>query len=162
MATDRRPTDPATGPTTGARPTEAESEGMDSYPTYRDGPVPPHVATGAKPTDTALPRSRRTYGTPMLIGLVAFALLILVVVFGGFFQTAEEADEAFTPGDPASAPASTEPAATDPAATEPPEASADPAAEDPGTLDDDVEIQTETGPDMAPATPGEVDVPGGG
>ena len=38
-----------------------EGDGMDTYPTYRDGPVRPHRATATKPTDVALPRSRRTY-----------------------------------------------------------------------------------------------------
>jgi hypothetical protein len=133
----------------------AAAEGMDPYPTYRDGPVPPHPVTASKPTDVRLPRSRRTYALPMLIGLIVFALVILVRLLWGGMQLAESTDEAMTPGD-ASSPAATAPAeaggATGTANT--------PEAE--GTLDEDVQAETGgAGPGEVEAEPGPIDVPGG-
>jgi hypothetical protein len=133
----------------------AAAEGMDPYPTYRDGPVPPHVATASKPTDVRLPRSRRTYAMPILIGLIVFGLVILIRLLWGGVQLVESTDEAMTPGD-ASTPAASAPAeAGSTAATgDAPEAG--------GTLDRDVEPDTGgTGPGEVGAEPGPVDVPGG-
>jgi hypothetical protein len=110
---------------------------MEPYPTYRDGPVTPHRATVTKPTDVGLPRSRRTYALPILIGLIAFALVILVRLVWGTFNAAEVTDEAFTPGDPAA-----------PAASAP--------AEDTGRGQ---AAPAET--DQVEETPGPIDVPGG-
>ena len=64
------------------QPPGVEGEGLDPYPTYRDGPTTPHRATATKPTDVGLPRSRRTSAVPILIGLVVFALVMLVIVGG--------------------------------------------------------------------------------
>jgi len=75
---DRSPRDQTT------QPPGVEGDGMDPYPTYRDGPTTPHRVTASKPTDVGLPRSKRTYGLPIFIGLVVFALVIIVrVVWGG-------------------------------------------------------------------------------
>jgi hypothetical protein len=145
---ERRPTDRTT------QPAGVEGEGLDPYPTYRDGPVPPHRATGAKPTDVNLPKARRTYAWPIAIGLAVFALVILIRLLWGSFQAVESTPEAMSPGDPAT------PAVTAPAAEEPPAAAAD-TAETEGTLDEDVDIQTGTGPGEVEADPGPADVPGG-
>jgi hypothetical protein len=62
---------------------EGEEANPSPYPTYRDGPVPPHRATATKPTDVELPIGRRTYSWPALIA-VAIALIIGIglVVWG--------------------------------------------------------------------------------
>jgi hypothetical protein len=131
----------------------AAAEGMDPYPTYRDGPVPPHVATASKPTDVRLPRSRRTYALPILIGLIVFGLVILIRLVWGGVQLIESSDEAMT-GD-ASTPAATAPADAATAAT-----GGAPEAE--GTLDRDVQPNAgSAGPAEVGAEPGPVDVPGG-
>jgi hypothetical protein len=128
---------------------------MDPYPTYRDGPVPPHVATASKPTDVRLPPSRRTYALPILIGLIIFGLVILIRLVWGGVQLIESSDEAMTPGD-ASTPAVTAPvdAGSSAATGDAPEAE--------GTLDRDVQADTGgAGPQEVGAEPGAVDVPGG-
>ena len=149
-SSDHRPSEPTT------RPAGVEGDGMDRYATYRDGPASPHQATATKPTDTALPRARRSYALPFLIGLAVFALVIIIRVVWGGVNVARTADEALTPGDTATPP----PAAAAPTGaqgtgtgTELPEA--------PGSLDRDVQPQTESGPGEVEATPGAVDVPGG-
>lgn len=132
----------------------AAAEGMDPYPTYRDGPVPPHVATASRPTDVRLPRSRRTYALPILIGLIVFGLVILIRLLWGGVQLVESSDEATTPAD-ASTPAATAPAEGSTAAT-----GGAPEAE--GTLDRDVQPDAGgAGPGEVGAEPGPVDVPGG-
>ena len=144
---------PNTQPTTPARPAGVDGDGLDAYPTYRDGGTSPHVATATRPTDSNLPRSRRTFGLPLLIGIIAFALVILVGVIGGGMNMFASSDEA-EPEDGAAAPVAGAPAAADaPAFGETPEA--------PGTLDRDVEVQTQTGPGEVEATPGAIDSPGG-
>ena len=102
--TQRRPDDRT------AQPPGVEGDGMDPYPTYRDGPVTPHRATATKPTDVALPRSRRTYAFPILIGLAVFALIIVIRIVWGGINMAASTDDALTPGEPASPPAATAPA----------------------------------------------------
>lgn len=139
----RRPTDEGVPP--------AAAEGMDPYPTYRDGPISPHHATASKPTDVGLPQSSRTYAMPMIIGLAVFALVIVIYLVWGSMQVSRTADDAMTPGDAAT------PAATAPAPAEAPEASTDAA----GTLDEDVRVETGAGPGEVEAEPGPVDVPGG-
>lgn len=151
MAASERPTD------TPARPAGSEGDGMDRYPTYRDGPETPHRVTETKPTDVGLPRSRRTFATPILIGLAVFALVIVIRIVWGSMNVASTTDDALSPGAPASPPVAASPGnaggAAPAAATQTPEA--------PGTLDRDVEAQTTTGPGETEATPGAVDVPGG-
>jgi hypothetical protein len=144
----RRPTDGTT------QPAGVEGEGLDPCPTYRDGPVPPHRTTSAKPTDVNLPRARRTYAWPIAIGLALFALIILIRLLWGSFQAVESTPEAMSPGDPAT------PAVTAPSAEEPLDAATG-ASEAEGTLDEDVQLQTGAGPGEVGAEPGPADVPGG-
>jgi hypothetical protein len=127
---------------------------MEPYPTYRDAGTSPHTATTTKPTDVGLPRSRRTYALPILIGLAVFALVIIIRLVWGSINMAQSTDEAMSPGDPASTPA-----ATAPATGALPDAASAPEAE--GTLDRDVEPQSTAGPGEVEADPGAVDVPGG-
>ena len=146
---DRRP-----GDDEGVPP--AAAEGMDPYPTYRDGPVPPHVATASRPTDVRLPRSRRTYALPILIGLVVFGLVILIRLLWGGVQLVESTDEALTSGD-----------ATTPAASAPAEAGSATATGDAPETDEtlDRDVRPDTGgaadPGEVGAEPGPIDVPGG-
>jgi hypothetical protein len=133
------------------QPDGIAGEGMDSYPTYRDGPTTPHRATGTKATDVELPVARRTYALPILIGLAVFALVIVARILWGAFNMAESMDEAMTPGD---APAAVAPA-------EPADAAAGAAPQNEGALDQDVGADTATGPAAIGAAPGSVDVPGG-
>ncbi len=142
----RRPTDEGVPP--------AAAEGMDPYPTYRDGPVSPHDATASKPTDVGLPRSRRTSASPMLIGLIAFALIVLAYLLWAAMQMTGSTDEAMTPGEAAT------PAATAPAEAEAPAAAGD-APEAQGRLDRDVEADAAAGPGEVGPEPGAADVPGG-
>jgi len=143
----RRPIDDTT------QPPGVEGEGLDPYPTYRDGPSVPHRATASKPTDVAIPRSQRTYAFPMLIGLVVFGIIVLVYLTFALFEMVRTTDEALSPGDPA-APAASSTAAPE---TAPPEAAADSG---PG-FDTDVELDTRAGPGEVGETPGAIDVPGG-
>lgn len=135
------------------RPAGASGDGMDAYPTYRDGPTTPHRAGSGKPTDVGLPRSRRTYATPILIGLVVFAAVIIVRLVWGGFQLASTTDEAMTPGGPA---ASTTPA-TSPASS----STSDAASGQAGTLNRDAEPAQQAGPGQVGAEPNAADVPGG-
>jgi hypothetical protein len=65
-----------------------EDDGMDPYPTYRDGPVTPHRATADKPTDVGLPQTKRSFGFPIFIGLVIFAAAIVAgFVWGGLSRS---------------------------------------------------------------------------
>src|SRR5688500_7600259 len=104
MAVSERPT------TRPVQPAGVEGEGMDPYPTYHDGSTTPRPTTDNKPTDVGLPRSRRTYALPILIGLAVFALVIVIRIVWGSMNMAETTDEAMTPGDPASPPAASAPA----------------------------------------------------
>ncbi len=140
---DRTPSSPT------VQPAGVEGEGLDPYPTYRDGPITPHAATVEKPTDVGLPRSRRTSGLPMLLGLAAIALVFIVMyVLWGGMNLVRSTDEAAVPGGPASPPASTAtaPATDSPAATGSLGQGEAPAASGPGTVE---------------PTPGPIDVPGG-
>jgi hypothetical protein len=127
---------------------------MDRYPTYRDGPVTPHAASADKPTDTNLPRSRRTSGLPILIGVVLFGIVVALYLFTGLFNTARTTDDALTPGDAAA------PAASTPATDAPATAGTD-VPEGEGALDADAQAQPATGPGEVEADPGGIDVPGG-
>jgi hypothetical protein len=128
------------GPT--VQPPGVEGEGLDPYPTYRDGPTVPHRVTATKPTDVGLPRSRRTYALPILIGLVVFALVILLRLVWGGINVARSTDDALSPGDAANPPAASEAAPA--------------AADAPG-----VEAEAPPASGETEATPGAVDVPGG-
>ena len=130
--------DPHRNPPT--QPPGIEGEGQEAYPTYRDGPTTTHRVTASKPTDVGLPRSRRTYAIPMLIGLIVFAVVLLARVLWGGIEMSETQDDVMETGGPAI------PATTGEAPTEGP----DPAAAD-----------AETGPGEVEATPGAIDVPGG-
>jgi hypothetical protein len=62
---------------------EGEDENPSPYPTYRDGPVPPHMATATKPTDVKLPQSRRTYSWSALAAVgIALIIGIGLVIWG--------------------------------------------------------------------------------
>ena len=138
---------------TSTRPAGVEGDGLDAYPTYRDAGTSPHVATANRPTDSNLPRSRRTFGLPLLLGILAFALLLIIAVIGGGMNMFATSDEAAS-GDGAAAPvAGGNPGSSAPAMGETPEA--------PGTLDRDVEVDTQTSPGEVEATPGAIDAPGG-
>ena len=150
-ATPPRPTDRP------VQPAGSAGDGMDPYPTYRDGPVPPHVASGAKPTDTNLPLRRRTTPWPMLIGVALIAAAVMAYLLLGGINTIRSTDDAMTPGDPA-APVAGAPATEAPdgeGVTAPTDAS------NAGVLERNEEVQTQTGPGEVEATPGAIDVPGG-
>lgn len=68
--TSRR--DPDAGP--------VETEGQEAYPTYHDRPDSVGSIAGTRPTDAALPPSRRTFGSPMLLGVLAFVAVLVVIV----------------------------------------------------------------------------------
>src|SRR3712207_6613500 len=145
---DHRPSEP------GSRPAGAEGDGMDRYPTYRDAGTSPHVATATKPTDTALPRSRRTYAWPLLIGLAVFALVLIIRIVWGGLNVASTAGEGTGGGGPAAPP----PAATAPAGAAPAGEGAAVTGteqpETPGSLDRDVQPQTQSSPGEVESTPG--------
>lgn len=141
MASSERPTETPT------RPAGVEGDGMDPYPTYHDDPASRGQTTGRKPTDVNLPRSQRTYALPILIGLIVFALVIIVRIFWGSMNMAVMTEDAMTPGDPASPPVAGAPAASDAAGT-------------PAPLGEE-QPQTTTGPGEVEPTPGAADVPGG-
>ena len=148
MSTSDRPTTPPS-----SRPAGVEGDGLDAYPTYRDGRTSPHTATATKPTDSDLPRSRRTFGLPLLIGVLAFALVLIIAIIGGGMNMFASSDDA-APEDGAAAPVAGEPpASAAPAMGEAPEAA--------GTLDRDVEVDAQTSPGEVEATPGAIDSPGG-
>jgi hypothetical protein len=130
-----------------SRPPGAEGDGMDAYPTYRDGPTTPHVATATKPTDIGLPPARRTHASAYLIGLIVFAVVVLGFVLWGAFRLADRSEDVLAP-EGAAAPAATAPTSSEPA----PDA----------TLNADQQPQSKTGPADVKATPGAVDVPGEG
>ena len=57
-----------------------EKEGQEAYPTYHDRPDSAGTVGGMRPTDATLPASRRTYGTPMLLGVMAFAVILVAII----------------------------------------------------------------------------------
>ena len=150
-AIDPRPTDRP------VQPTGAAGDGMDPYPTYRDGPVPPHVASGTKPTDSNLPMRRRTTPWPMLIALALAAIVVIAYLILGGINTVSTTDEAMSPGGPA--------ATAPPADATTPAGDAQGAPTDSsgagGVLERNEEAQTQTGPRGVEATPSATDVPGG-
>ena len=85
-----------------------EGDGMDPYPTYRDGG---HAASG----DRAEADRRRAsplaadLRVPILIGLAVFALIIVIRIVWGGINMAASTDGALTPGEPVSPPAATAP-----------------------------------------------------
>ncbi len=85
-----------TEPTT--RPAGIAGDGDDRYPTYHDARSNPHPSTGTKPTDTDLPRSRRTTALPFLIGLILFALAVIGYLVMGGLNFGRMTEEALTPG----------------------------------------------------------------
>ena len=112
---------------------QGEDQNPSSYPTYRDGPVPPHMPTTTKPTDVGLPRERRTFGWPML-SAVTLALIVgvLLLIWGGAQLGTSEAP----PLDPARSG----------------------SVEDVTPTESD-EMDTPSGPEVSPE-PGAIDVPG--
>ncbi|HWT30043.1 MAG TPA: hypothetical protein VN240_03345 [Propylenella sp.] len=136
-ASNPRPTDG------NVQPAGSAGDGMDPYPTYRDGLVPPHVASGTKPTDSNLPLRRRTHAWPMLIGLALIAAVVIGYLLMGGINTVRTTDDAMSPGGPA---------ATAPAAD---------ASGAGGVLERNEEAQTQTGPGEVEVTPSATDVPGG-
>lgn len=152
MATPIRPTE---APLQANRPAGSDGDGLDAYPTYHDGPTTAGAAPQTRPTDTALSRSRRTYGWPLLIGLLIFALVIVIRIVWGGMNMAATSDAALTPADGATTPVSGAPV------QQGTPTAADETAESPGTLDRDVEAQSQASPGEVEATPGSVDAPGG-
>lgn len=153
-AIDPRTSGPrATGP---VQPAGAEGDGLDSYPTYRDGPVPPHVATVTKPTDTNLPLRRRTSAWPMLLALALIAAAVLGYLLLGGINALRTTDDAMSPGGPATEVAPAPAGAAGDAQSAPTDSS-----NAGGVLERNEEVQTDTGPGQVEATPGPVDVPGG-
>lgn len=69
------------------QPPGVEGEGLDPYPTYRDGPRLPHNPTSTKPTDVGLPQASRTSSAPMLVGLVVFGPAIVGVIVWASLRT---------------------------------------------------------------------------
>lgn len=150
-ASNPRPTDRT------VQPTGAAGDGMDPYPTYRDGAVPPHVASGTKPTDSNLPLRRRTHAWPMLVGLALIAAVVIGYLVMGGVNTVGTTDEAMSPGGPAATvPAADATAPAGDAQTAPTDSSG--AG---GVLERNEEAQTQTGPGAVEATPSVTDVPGG-
>ena len=153
-AIDPRPTGPRAAEP--VQPAGAAGDGLDSYPTYRDGPVPPHVATVTKPTDTNLPLRRRTSAWPMLLALALIAAAVIAYLLLGGINALRTTDDAMSPGGPATEVAPAPAGAAADGASAPTDSSAADTS-----LGSDEEVQTETGPGAVEATPGPVDVPGG-
>lgn len=121
-----------------------EKEGQEAYPTYHDRPDSMGEVGGLRPTDATLPPSRRTYGTPMLLGVLAFAVLLVAIIAVAGINMAN------SPGDTASP---TETSIGEPmTSTE--------GAE--GSLDSDAPAAGTPPSGAASETPSDADVPGGG
>lgn len=123
------------------QPDGVDGEGLDPYPTYRDGPVSPHAATTTKPTDVGLPQSERTNQTPVLIGMIVFVLAVLGLIAWATLRTAST-PEGLTP-------------------PETPSAAESAATPDSGVRDLAPQPDAQTGPGSIGAQPGPADVPGG-
>jgi hypothetical protein len=134
------------------QPPGVEGEGLDRYPTYRDGPAMPHPATTTKPTDVGLPQAGRTNWLPIFIGLIAFAVIVLGYIIWGGVELLPGAENPATSGE------STPPAAGEPAAGA---TTTGAAPQSPGSFDTDVGVDTQSGPGEVEQSPGPVDVPGG-
>ena len=136
MANTHR-TDPDVGP--------VATEGQEAYPTYHDRPDSAGTMGGMRPTDATLPASRRTYGTPMLLGVLAFAVILVAVIAIAGMNMASVPDETASPtetsiGEPMTSVQGAE-----------------------GSLDSDAPAQAGTPPSGAVSeTPSGVDVPGNG
>src|SRR5687767_11007598 len=107
------------------QPPGVAGEGLDPYPTYRDGPTTPHRVTSTKATDVNLPRARRTYALPILLALAVFALVIVGRLLWQAVETVD-ADAPFAVEDPAT-PAATSEAPKGDTIAGPPEAAEAPA-----------------------------------
>ena len=123
------------------QPPGVEGEGLDPYPTYRDGPRLPHNPTATKPTDVGLPQASRTSSAPILVGLIVFALAIIGLIVWASVRTATTSEEGLAPPD--------SPPAAEAAATS-----------DEGEMREN-EPAAQTGPGEIGETPGPADVPGG-
>ncbi len=123
------------------QPSGVEGEGLDPYPTYRDGPPLPHSPTSTKPTDVGLPQARKTSSAPMLVGLLVFALAIVGLIVWASVRTATTTDQGLAP--PESPPAAEAAATSDEGAIR------------------DTGPDAETGPGEVGEAPGPMDVPGG-
>jgi hypothetical protein len=135
--------DPLRGPNQPERqPPGVEGEGLDPYPTYRDGPSSPHAATTGKPTDTGLPISRRTRPGPIVIALLIFALLVIFYLVWGSLKMSSGGEVV-------------------PSLPDTPATSLESSEEQPGSPDENMQMETETGPGEVTGEPGPVDVPGG-
>jgi len=123
------------------QPSGVEGEGLDPYPTYRDGPQLPHNPTSTKPTDVGLPQASRTSSVPMLVGLIVFALVIVGLIAWASVRTATTSEEGLAPPE------------------------SPPAAEAAATSDDGAMRETDpnaqTGPGEIGEAPGPAEVPGG-
>jgi hypothetical protein len=124
-----------------SQPPGVDGEGLDPYPTYRDGPNLPHTTTDTKPTDVGLPASRRTSALPMLIGLIAFAIIIIGFILWTSLQTVSTSPEGLAP--PESTPTSKAVSTTDEGQIR------------------DVQPDAETGSGEVDEAPAPADVPGG-
>jgi hypothetical protein len=89
----------------------------------------------------------------MLIGLIVFALVIVVYLVMGGMELTRTTDEALTPGDAATPTNSATTGAPDNMGTDVPEGE--------GEQDADAQAQPGTGPGAVEAAPGGIDVPGG-
>lgn len=133
-------------PNAAAQPEKLEGDGQDAYPTYRDGPASSHAETTHKPTDIDLPKSERTYASPMLIGLIAFAVVIVISIVWGALNLAST-----------DAPSSTGETAPS-AQTAPADGSAGPLLQSEGA---ETATEAGAGPGEPAPAPGAADVPGG-
>ena len=125
--------------------TPVEKEGQEAYPTYHDRPDSAGTVGGMRPTDATLPPSKRTYGTPMLIGVMAFAVVLVAIIAIAGLNMASSPDDTASPtetsiGEPMTSVQGAE-----------------------GSLDSDAPEQPGTPPSGAVSeTPSGVDVPGSG
>ena len=121
-----------------------ETEGQEAYPTYHDRADSAGTVGGMRPTDATLPPARRTYGTPMLLGVLAFAVvLVAIIAIAGINMSNSTGDTASPTETSIGEPMTSVQGAQ-------------------GTLDSDAPA-TGTPPSGAvEETPSDVDVPGGG
>lgn len=139
----------AVDPRDAPRAAGVEGDGLDTYPTYRDGPAGSGSAgptSGLKPTDVGLPRSRRTTGLPIFLGLIAFGIAILAYLILGGSNMLRTTGQAMAPGQPAASTTSG--------------ASATQGAQT-GVATGSTNAGQQAGPGAVTVTPGPTDVPGG-